>query len=202
MEQGETLAVVRMEQKVTLDTAVQAVSLKNVIQNTNEDLVISGLASLILRVAGFFNIGRPMNEEQAIETAYLLLEKYPHESLEDFVIMFRNAKLGKYGDGKLYNRLDGMIIFQWMGEYMEEKADHREKLHRKQKMGDSGTNIQEIILNHDKSHSNEKDKEVLDALKTAIDFDQLNAEKQNEKDYYDFRKKFIQKNSANAKKSL
>jgi hypothetical protein len=195
VEQGETLAVVRMEQKVSLETAVQAVSLSNVIKNTNEDLVISGLASLILRTAGFFNIGRPMTEEQAIETAYLLLEKYPHESLEDFVIMFRNAKLGKYGDGKLYNRLDGMIIFGWMSEYMEEKAAYREKLHQALKFGQAEENLLETIqtkaLELHSTESIEKSKSVVDAIKEAIDFKWM---ENNEKDYIAFRNKFFTKN--------
>jgi hypothetical protein len=186
VEQGETLAVVRMEQKVSMDSAIRAVHLKTVVQETSEDLVISGLAGLILRTASFFNIGRPMSEDQAIESAYLLMEKYPYESLEDFVIMLRNAKLGKYGDGKLYNRLDGMIIFGWMAEYMEEKAAYREKLHQQMKNNDKDLNIRQIALDHADTATG---KPVIEALKIAIGWDQQ--EGKSDAEYYEFRKKFI-----------
>ena len=146
VNQGSPMEIAQLERNTTIDTAIKSLSLVNVSKNLNEELVISGLITLILRTSAFFNIGKPMNEDQAIETAYLLLDKYPHESFEDFVIMFRNAKTGKYGE--LYNRLDGQIIFKWMGEYLEEKAAHREKLHRALKFSDQTLNVQEVVQNH------------------------------------------------------
>lgn len=134
-----------------------------------------------------------MNEDQAIETAYLLLDKYPHESLEDFVIMFRNAKTGKYGE--LYNRLDGQIIFKWMGEYLEEKAAHMEKAHRAIKFSAGQENLSEVIQNHvqeqkllSEPKNNEYGKSVLEALKEGIGFQQL---QQQEESYNEYKKKYL-----------
>lgn len=134
-----------------------------------------------------------MNEDQAIETAYLLLDKYPHESLEDFVIMFRNAKTGKYGE--LYNRLDGQIIFKWMGEYLEEKAAHREKAHRAIKFSAGQENLSEVIQNHvqelkllSEPKNNDYGKPVLEALKEGIGFQQL---QQQEESYNEYKKKYL-----------
>lgn len=195
VEKGETLKVVRMEQTVNLDTAIQASSLKKLIQTTDEEVVVSGLITLILRTSAFFNIGKSMSEEQAIETAYLLLDKYPHESFEDFVIMFRNAKTGKYGE--LYNRLDGQIIFKWMGEYLDEKAEHREKLHRAVKFGSGQENLAEVVQNHiqekkllSEPKNNDFRNTVIEALKEAVGWKE---HKQKELDYQSFKKSFIEK---------
>ena len=194
VEQGDTMRVVRMEQKVSMDSAIQAVSINNVIKSTDENLVVSGLAGLILRTSGFFNLSKVMTEDQAIDTAYLLLEKYPYESFEDFVIMFRNAKMGKYGE--LYNRLDGQIIFKWMEEYMEEKAIHREKTHRAVKFGTgdeiSLKTIQDKARQLETPEQPQNFKSVSDALKEAIGYEnQITDQDKNEKDYSEFRKKYL-----------
>ncbi|HAH35142.1 MAG TPA: hypothetical protein DCL81_00870 [Algoriphagus sp.] len=135
-----------------------------------------------------------MTEDQAIDTAYLLLEKYPYESFEDFVIMFRNAKMGKYGE--LYNRLDGQIIFKWMEEYMEEKAIHREKTHRAVKFGTgdeiSLKTIQDKARQLETPEQPQNFKSVSDALKEAIGYEnQITDQDKNEKDYSEFRKKYL-----------
>lgn len=193
MEQGNSVEIAKLERSVNLNAAVQAISLKTAIAQTNEELIVSGLFNLILRTSAFFNLGKAMTEDQAIETAYLLLDKYPHESFEDFVIMFRNAKIGKYGE--LYNRLDGQIIFKWMGEYLEEKAAHREKLHRALKFGDQTLNVQQVVQNHiqeqkllETEKNNEIGKPVIEALKEGIGFDEF---ERKEKSYEEYRKDFF-----------
>jgi len=40
---------------------------------------------------------------------------------EDFKLCFNNAKTGKYG--QLYNRLDGSVIFEWLNNYQNERAE-------------------------------------------------------------------------------
>lgn len=202
VEQNNPIQAAKIERSVTVQDAITGISLRNAIKESSEDLIISGLISLIIRTSNFFNIGKPMNEDQAIETAYLLLDKYPHESFEDFVIMFRNAKTGKYGE--LYNRLDGQIIFKWMGEYLEEKAAHREKLHRAVKFGQEQTDLAQTIQTHAKrlelgetEKNNIIGKPVIEALKEGIGWEQF--EKQ-EKSYEEFRKEFfmnqMQKNNS------
>jgi hypothetical protein len=195
VEQGNSVEIAKLERSVNLNAAVQAISMKTAIAQTNEELIVSGLFNLILRTSAFFNLGKAMSEDQAIETAYLLLDKYPHESMEDFVIMFRNAKTGKYGE--LYNRLDGQIIFKWMGEYLEEKAAHREKLHRAVKFGSGQENLAEVVQNHvqekkllSEPKNNDFRNTVIEALKEAVGWKE---HEQKELDYQNFKKSFIEK---------
>lgn len=200
VEQGTPIELAKLERSVTIDHAVTGISLKKAAELLDEDLIVSTIIALIIRTSSFLNISRPMTEDQATDTAYLLFEKYPFETLEDFVLMLKEGKSGKYG--KNYNRLDGMIIFEWMEIYMDRKSAHREKLHRELKFSDNDLNIQQIVLKHEENQQQETGKPVLDALKTAIEFDKLNDHETNEMNYYEFRKKFIQKNSGNAKKSI
>jgi hypothetical protein len=194
VSQGSPIQIAQTERSITLDRAIEGLSLRNTAKHLSEEAVISGLITLILRTSAFFNIGKAMTEEQAIETAYLLLDKYPHESFEDFMIMFRNAKTGTYGE--LYNRLDGQIIFKWMGEYLEQKAAHREKIHRALKFGSGQENLAEVVQNHiqeqkllSEAKNNEIRKPVIEALKEAVGWKE---HEKKEIDYQAFKKSFIE----------
>ena len=47
-------------------------------------------------------------------------------SFPDINLIFRNAKLGRYGE--LYNQLSSMKIMQWFDKYVDEKLNTAEKL--------------------------------------------------------------------------
>ena len=202
VESGNTFEVAKIERSVTIDKAVTGMTLKQACNVINEDVIIVTLIALIQRTSSFFNISRPMTEEQATDTAFLLFEKYPYETLEDFILMMKEGKSGKYG--KNYNRLDGAIIFEWMESYMEQKSAHLEKLHRTVKSNSDSTDLIKIVQHY--SNGNETDLEgqnsvsntgrtVAEALKKAIDFDQAQGDEAKEKEYYEFRKNYISKNS-------
>lgn len=68
-------------------------------------------------VAGL-NLKWNLSDNQIAQIVEDLLEKYPHETLEDFVLVFKRARMGEFGE--LF-RLDGPVIFSWMETYLEEK---------------------------------------------------------------------------------
>lgn len=188
-ESGDSIKIAKHDRSITMLNACTGITLKAACRESSEDLVITALVSQIIRTANFFNLSRPMSEDQAIETGYLLLDKYPYETIEDFVIMFNRAKTGKYGE--LYNRLDGQVIFSWMEKYLDEKAGYREKEHQKMKKIQEGINLAQDIEFTAKTVEGEpeKTKTVVEALKEAINFEGL---KSNEKNYKDFKISYIQ----------
>ena len=144
-----------------------------------------------------------MTDEQALDTASILIDKYQFETVEDFVLMFREAKAGKYGH--LKNRLDGQVIFDWMDKYMDQKADHRENQHRQQK----NNHIDMNLLAEVQSHSGEEGRQegplnqavskpdaitnYTDAMKKAIDYEGMEAEKQKELKFQSIKLEYIKK---------
>ena len=77
-------------------------------------------------VAGL-NLKWNLSDNQIAQIVEDLIEKYPHETLEDFVLVLKKARMGEFGE--LF-RLDGPVIFSWMETYLEEKyAVIENKLH-------------------------------------------------------------------------
>jgi hypothetical protein len=82
---------------------------------TVKDLLIV----MITDAVNYFNIGKNMNDNQIIQTVELVLDSYPMFKLSDFKLCFNRAKSGRYG--KVYDRIDGQIIFEWLGNYENER---------------------------------------------------------------------------------
>lgn len=62
-----------------------------------------------------------------------IIDKYPNESIEDFVLCFKKARTGEYGE--LF-RLDSAVVFVWIQRYLDEKYEVLENELRKAKQND------------------------------------------------------------------
>jgi hypothetical protein len=85
------------------------------------DFAQAYLEGWIVNLREFINVGKKMNDYQTRETAALILDTYPYLSLADINLLFKNAKLGRYG--KQYDRLDGQIILSWFDRYFDERCE-------------------------------------------------------------------------------
>jgi hypothetical protein len=61
-----------------------------------------------------------MTDPQCQETAILILETYPSLTIADINLIFKKAKLGKFG--AMYDRLDGQLILSWVDAYFSERC--------------------------------------------------------------------------------
>lgn len=77
------------------------------------------LSIAIIDVIEFFNVGKTMGQDQLVQTVQLIVEDFYYFNVEDFKLCFNNAKRGKYG--KIYDRIDGNIIYEWLQKYSEER---------------------------------------------------------------------------------
>jgi len=135
----------RLKNITKIEAAIQSTPISIQIKRYGKKEIRAQLTAMILETSTFFNLGKNINEEQAAETAVLLIEKYPVETLEDFAICFKKAKMGAYG--KVYDRLDGHIIFEWFASYLDEKYQVRERLieeEKKQREAEEAKKAEEI----------------------------------------------------------
>lgn len=79
-----------------------------------------------MNIREFVTVGKQMTDSQTAETAMLIFETYPSLTLADINLIFKRAKLGKYG--QLYDRLDGQIILSWFQRYFAERCNEAEEI--------------------------------------------------------------------------
>jgi len=89
-------------------------------KNFGADFVQAYIEGWVVNIREFINVGKKMTDEQTQETAMLIVDEYYNLNLADINLIFKNAKLGKYG--KYYDRLDGQIILSWFEEHLSNRC--------------------------------------------------------------------------------
>lgn len=90
--------------------------LKKILGINDGELASQAILSILLTdLVDFFNIGKSMSDTQIASTVNLILEDFSVFKPDDFILCFKRAKKGKYG--KVYDRLDGQIILEWLAQY-------------------------------------------------------------------------------------
>lgn len=128
------MELVKIEKNITIDVAIN--STRNAVYaKQNEEIAIRTVTGILLMATEFFNVSSPMTEVQAVQTAALFLDQYPAETIEDLILCLKNAKLGRYG--KIYKGIDGKVIFDWFGQYLQEKYERFEQIKQAEKIESS-----------------------------------------------------------------
>lgn len=94
------------------------------------EYITRALSILLDQVQLFFNVSVPMSPAQISITCDLILERFGNYKIQDFQICFRKAMAGDYG--KLYNRIDGAIILEWLNTYDNERTEEIVKLRERE----------------------------------------------------------------------
>lgn len=119
------------ERKITLDLAIKGTNLQTLVKQAGEADLLKSIANLLIMSSEFFNTSNQISEMQAIQTASLLIDNYGTESFEDIVLCLKNVKTGRYG--KIYNRIDGQMVFEWFQSYLQEKSERIEAIKHNEK---------------------------------------------------------------------
>ena len=85
-------------------------------KNKGEEVAIGVLVALMDECQQYFNLQQPMNAQQLLLTAELIIEKYYYLRIEELRVCFRMAMKGEFGP--VYNRIDGQVFFEWILKYM------------------------------------------------------------------------------------
>jgi len=96
-------------------------SIKRLQRIEGDEVVNKLLASSIDQLQIYFNLERQMTLPQIEMTIDIIKENFYYFSAEDFSKCFRAAMSGKYG--KIYNRIDGAVIMDWLRTYDIERTE-------------------------------------------------------------------------------
>ena len=96
-------------------------SLVKISKEIGDGFLFSFLGNILLDLSDFFNIGKGLSPQQIIWLAKEIKKDYYYLKPTELKLCFDNAKKGKYG--KLYDRLDGMIIYEWIETYLSERTN-------------------------------------------------------------------------------
>ena len=144
------------ERSLTVQKIVEtAIPISIVLKNTNPGDLERTLDIQLTRLVESLNLKWNLSPGQIKTIVEDLIDKYKNESLEDFILVFKKARQGEFGE--LY-RLDSAVIFNWMELYLAEKYEALEAKLMKQK-----DNIYKPI-EKDKDYDPDKHKQWLDKL--------------------------------------
>lgn len=123
-------------------------------KNKGEEVAIGVLVALMDECQQYFNLQQPMNAQQLLLTAELIIEKYYYLRIEELRVCFRMAMKGEFGP--VYNRIDGQVFFEWILKYMPIRGNVTTRMLQEQQ---SNNNIYDMFQHP----------QVMEAMQQAAD---------------------------------
>lgn len=114
---------------------------------TDEAALKSMFYLIVKDVLDFFSVGKTIGAMQLLETIQLIIDDFYYLNIDDFKLCFNNAKRGVYG--KIYDRIDGNVIYGWIAQYAQERACFCESIDDRNKTSDTSERISTKIKNED-----------------------------------------------------
>lgn len=139
--QNDKLELAITEKNMTIEKALAGTTLTNLSKSIGEKNTLKVVYTLILNVSNYFNVAHSMNQDQALQTATLVLDKYPVETVEDFVMIFKMAKRSELGT--ILHRIDGTVIFEWCARYFDLKYAKKDELRHKEVKSEKAAALEE-----------------------------------------------------------
>lgn len=129
-------------------------ALSEIKKQKGEQVALGVLVALMDECQQYFNLQQPMNPQQLMLTAELIMEEYYYLRVEEFRICFRMAMKGEYGP--VYNRIDGQVFFEWIRKYFSKRDAVTNRMVKDQQ---SSNNIYKMFQHP----------QVVDAIQQAAD---------------------------------
>ncbi len=131
MQNRDVMGYTVAERSLTLDKAINGNTLTSLVKQHGEQNIIKAMYGALALVQEYFNLTTSMTESQTVQTVSMILDGYPAETMEDFILCLKNAKYNEYG--KLYNRMDGQVVMEWFQKYLGQKYERLEQIKHNQK---------------------------------------------------------------------
>lgn len=121
-----------LETGLTIEKAVADEKIIQLKKRVGDEMLMKAMYGIISTTTQFFNVKENISDVQAIQTAALIIESYPAETLTDLMLCLKRAKLGEYGP--VYNSIDGRNIIEWFRKYLNQKYEYREQMLHNEKI--------------------------------------------------------------------
>lgn len=137
--------IIKLEQHVTMEHAIKGQPMVMMIrtgQVKRSDLA-KALDLQIVRLSMMMNVKYNVNDGQIETIVNDLLERYPYETLETFILVFKRLRQGYYPNLS-FHELSESVIMRALELHLAELADERERLVKKFKGSREGQGIDSI----------------------------------------------------------
>lgn len=102
----------------------------NLVKVYGEKVTEAYIKVWLINLNSALNLRRPLEEHQIDECAFLIISEYRNISVADITLIFKNAKLGKYGE--LYESLSIDKILRWFKDYFDSRCNTAGELSRQE----------------------------------------------------------------------
>lgn len=127
----QVTALHKVEKGLTIRGSIEnGLMINKAIQLFGEDLVVNTISAVINMTSRMFNVSNNITPPQSFMLSCDLIEKYPTENIEDFILMLKNIRTSGM---KMYGKFDAETIFSEMDKYMDEKITEREAIYAEEK---------------------------------------------------------------------
>lgn len=121
--------VLNLEQGLSVkDIIVDAIPVSVQIHTHGRARIAQILDIQLIRLAEAMNVKHNLKNDQIKTIVYDLLERYKHETVEDFLLVFKRLRQGYYGDS--YHLLNQETIFKAVQTHLEEKYEEHDRMIR------------------------------------------------------------------------
>jgi len=103
-----------------------SIDLARIRKEGGKELMTSVLSAIIGETAVFFSIKNQITPNQIKQTCEMIAERYYYLKLSDLKLCFFRGRMGDYG--KVYDRMDGGVILDWIAQYNEARMRTSESL--------------------------------------------------------------------------
>lgn len=99
------------------------------LRTSNEEEAIRVLMLMIIKVVEFFTTTEIMGKDMIQEVALRIVYQFGGLTLEDIALCFHQAQNGVHG--KVFNRIDGAVLMDWLHKYEKDVRDIGEEKNRR-----------------------------------------------------------------------
>lgn len=119
--------LLKVESKLTVRTAMEGLPLFFHLKTNGRKLISATLDMQVTRLAASINVKHNLSSLQIQQIVSDILEMYPTETIEDFMLVFKRLRQGFYK--KEFHQLDQAVIFTAIKDYLVEKSVELERVH-------------------------------------------------------------------------